>query len=136
MAREIAKHGSVLAKVDGPYGVTSPLLQGQCRVAVLFAGGIGVSEYFARHLLKHSPQMLLIARPAGYAEVTCLQHHEATHKEAADAVMLCIAQFATAQGAYLYCARLCSAVLTHQLMKHVRVQNESLSAAAAHLVPE
>ena len=42
MARQIAAQGAVLARIDGPYGGVSPLLDGRCEVAVIFAGGIGV----------------------------------------------------------------------------------------------
>ena len=42
VARQIAACGSILAKVDGPYGGASPLIDGKCEVAVIFAGGIGV----------------------------------------------------------------------------------------------
>lgn len=42
VARQIALHGCAQVKVDGPYGGYSPLLKGQCEVAVIFAGGIGV----------------------------------------------------------------------------------------------
>ena len=42
VARQIAACGSIPAKVDGPYGGASPLIDGNCEVAVIFAGGIGV----------------------------------------------------------------------------------------------
>lgn len=43
MAREIAATGHAMVKVDGPYGGHGPLIEGECTVAVRFAGGIGVS---------------------------------------------------------------------------------------------
>ena len=44
MAKEIALHGCAQAIVDGPYGGYSPLIKGECEVAVIFAGGIGVGS--------------------------------------------------------------------------------------------
>lgn len=43
LVRRIADKGTALVKIDGPYGGTSTLADGHCPVAVVFAGGIGVS---------------------------------------------------------------------------------------------
>ena len=42
--RRIADKGSALVKIDGPYGGSSSLTGPHCQVAVIFAGGIGVSS--------------------------------------------------------------------------------------------
>ncbi|KAK9812181.1 hypothetical protein WJX73_002334 [Symbiochloris irregularis] len=41
--QRITDKGSALVKLDGPYGGASSVLHGDCKVAVIFAGGIGVT---------------------------------------------------------------------------------------------
>lgn len=43
VVRRITDKGSAVVKLDGPYGGSSSIVHGDCKVAVIFAGGIGVS---------------------------------------------------------------------------------------------
>lgn len=69
--RRITDKGSALVKLDGPYGGTSSIVHGDCEVAVIFAGGIGVRHLLFRDLVMFCALSDSAVEPAMFQMLFC-----------------------------------------------------------------